>query len=154
MQRGRNVHDMADRFAPVCIEKGAFGGDLPTQDLVVTGDHGMVIDGMVINASALVNGRNIRFVSSADMPESFAFYHVETENHDVILANGLPAETFVDAAARSNFDNHQEYLDLYGAERLIPEMNAPRISSQRLVPDSIKAKLGTPTSTESNKRIA
>ena len=28
-----------------------YGGDLPTPDLVVTGDPGMVIDGMVINAS-------------------------------------------------------------------------------------------------------
>ena len=40
------------------------------------------------------------------------------------------------------FDNYQEYLDLYGAERIIPEMDRMRITSRRLLPDAIKARLG------------
>ena len=46
----------------------------------------------------------------------------------------------MDAAGRASFDNYQECL--YGAERIIPEMNSPWIASQQLVPDAIKTRLG------------
>ena len=127
---------------PVRISAGALGSGQPTQDLTVTTDHGMMIDGYVINASALVNGDAIDFVPMEELDDSFTVYHIETENHDVILANGAPSETFVDAAGRTAFDNYQEYLDLYGVERIIPEMNFPRVASRRLLPTGIKARLG------------
>lgn len=130
---------------PVLIRAGALGNGLPHTDLTVTGEHGMLIDGLLINASALVNGSTIDWVPLDDLPETVTYYHVETENHDVILANGAPAETFVDYVGRQAFDNYQEYLDLYGAERIIPEIPQPRISSQRLLPDAIRQKLGIAT---------
>ena len=37
---------------------------------------------------------------------------------------------------------YREYLDLSGAERIIPEMDRPRIASRRLLPDAIRARLG------------
>ncbi len=126
---------------PVRICAGALGNGLPRNDLTVTADHGMVIDGLVINASALINGADIDWVPLDELPDQVTYYHVETENHDVILANGAPAETFVDAVTRAKFDNYQEYLDLYGAERIIPEMERPRISSQRLLPQAIRERL-------------
>ena len=78
----------------------------------------------------------------SELDDTVTYYHVETEAHDAILANGAAAETFVDAVTRAEFDNHQEYLDLYGADRIIPEMDRPRIASQRLVPESIRSRLG------------
>ena len=127
-----------DNRAPVRIAAGALGNH---SDLYVSADHGMIMDGLVINASALVNGDTIRFVPMSEMPSEFTYYHIETEAHDVILANGAASETFIDAAGRAAFDNCQEYLDLYGAERIIPEMDRPRISSRRLVPHAIKDRL-------------
>ncbi|HEV7457177.1 MAG TPA: hypothetical protein VGN96_10400, partial [Roseococcus sp.] len=64
---------------------------------------------------------------------------------EVVLANGAPAETFVDYVTRRHFDNYQEYLDLYGAERLIGEMPRPRVSAQRMLPDRLRARLGLPS---------
>ena len=96
---------------PVRIRAGALGNGLPHSDLTVTADHGMVIDGLIINASALINGTTIDWVPMDELPDRVTYYHVETEDHDVILANGAPAETFVDAVTRSHFDNHQEYLE-------------------------------------------
>lgn len=125
----------------VRISAGAMGEGLPRSDLTVTADHGMVLDGYVINASALVNGDTIDWVPMAELEDSFAVYHVETENHDVILANGTAAETFIDAADRTAFDNYGEYLELYGADRIIPQMPLPRISSPRLVPQTIRDRL-------------
>ncbi|GGX63595.1 hypothetical protein GCM10007385_35940 [Tateyamaria omphalii] len=126
------------RMEPVRIAKGALGENVPHHDLVVTADHGMVLDGFVINASALVNGSTIDWVPLTELAERVTYYHVETENHDVILANGAASETFLDMRGRAAFDNFQEYLDLYGTERLIPEMSRARITSPRLLPDSIR----------------
>ena len=131
-----------ERTAPVRICAGALGEGLPHSDLTVTADHGMILDGLVINASALVNGSTIDFIPLAELPDRVTYFHVETENHDVILANGAPAETFINYASRAAFDNHADYLDLYGAERIIPEMAHLRISTQRLLPEAIRARLG------------
>lgn len=125
----------------VRIQSGAFGEDIPNRDLTVTADHGMVLDGLVINASALVNGSTIDFVPRAEMEESFVVYHVETENHEIVLANGAASETFINIPGRKGFDNCDEYIALYGCERIIPEMRNVRISARRLLPDSIKISL-------------
>ncbi|MBV6636892.1 MAG: Hint domain-containing protein [Mameliella sp.] len=127
--------------APVRISSGALGNGLPRNDLFLTSDHGLIIDGLVINAGALVNGDTIRFTALSEMPGTFTYYHVETEAHDVVLANGVPAETFIDYAARGKFDNAAEYMALYGEERTVPELDMPRISAARLVPPSIRARL-------------
>ena len=132
------------KMEPVCISAGALGGCLPHSDLCVTAAHGMIWEGLVVNAGALVNGTTIRFVPLSEMPEVVTWYHIETEGHEEILAHGAPTETFVDYVGRSCFDNHQEYLDLYGAERIIPEMKRPRVSSQRMLPDALRARLGLP----------
>ncbi|GGX67239.1 hypothetical protein GCM10007385_40410 [Tateyamaria omphalii] len=126
---------------PICIKSGALGDGLPHSDLTVTPDHAIIIDDYAINASALVNGVSIDWVPMADLDDIFCVYHVETEDHDVILANGACAETFIDAADRKNFDNYDEYIELYGVERVVPEMNMRRICSSRLVPQTIKARL-------------
>ena len=141
-----------ERLQPVRIRAGALGNGIPHTDLTVTADHGMVLDGYVINASALVNHDTIYFVPLAELDDSFTVYHIETEAHDVILANGAPSETFIDAAGRAAFDNHQEYLDLYGAERAIPEMRLPRISSAQLVPQAVKERLDGFSSIRSKPR--
>ncbi|MBT56489.1 MAG: hypothetical protein CMF72_24215 [Mameliella sp.] len=125
----------------VRICAGALGGGLPYSDLTVTADHGMILDGVVVNASALVNGDSINFVPLADLPAQVTVYHVETEAHDVILANGAPSETFIDYRDRRAFDNFGEYLDLYGVERIIPEMARPRVSSRRMLPQQIRNRL-------------
>ncbi|MDR5858514.1 hypothetical protein FZZ93_04340 [Halomonas eurihalina] len=132
---------LAERMQPVQIDADALGHGLPHSDLTLTASHGMVLDGLIINASALVNGHSIRMVPLADLPSQYKVYHVETECHDVILANGAASETFIDYADRKTFDNYQEYLDLYGIERIVPEMSCPRISARRLVPKTIRDRL-------------
>ena len=145
-QRIRNHSIVASpKMEPVCITAGALGNGLPHADLYVTAAHGMIWEGLVVNAGALVNGTTIRFVPLSEMPEVFTWYHIETEGHEEILAHGAPTETFVDYVGRGLFDNHQEYLDLYGAERIIPEMKRPRVSAQRMLPDHLRARLSLPS---------
>lgn len=140
-----SIHPMfnpADRLEPVLIRQNAFGPDLPHSDLVVTADHGMVLDGLVITAGALVNGTTIDWLPWKHLGQSLTYYHIETDQHDVILANGAASETYVDYVARSSFDNFAEYLALYGTETTIHELPMPRISSARMVPANLRARLG------------
>ncbi|MBT8412272.1 MAG: Hint domain-containing protein [Octadecabacter sp.] len=96
------------KMEPVRIRAGALGHGLPHSDLIVTADHGMILDNLLINASALVNGTTIAFVPLSELPALVTCYHIEIEPHDVILANGAPSETFVDAVGRAAFDNFRE----------------------------------------------
>ncbi len=141
----QTVHKLftpAERFTPVRVRAGTLGDGLPHTDLVLTADHALILDGLAINAGALVNGTSIAWEPMDSLPERVTYYHVETEDHDVILANGAAAETYVDYIQRRVFDNHAEYLDLYGEERTIREMALPRVSSARLVPASILDRIG------------
>jgi len=131
----------AERFEPVRVAAGALGDGLPHTDLVLTADHALILDGLAINAGALVNGTTITLDPKESLPERVTYYHIETEGHEVILANGAAAETYVDYIQRAAFDNHAEYLDLYGEDRTIREMDLPRVAAARLVPPTIKARL-------------
>ena len=100
---------------------------------------------MLVNAGTLAeDGTPVRFAPLSEMPTRFTWWHVELENHEVILANGGgPAESFIDYAGRSGFDNYDEYLEIAGADRLIPEMPFARISARRLLPSIARRPLVT-----------
>lgn len=135
------VFTPAERFAPVRVAAGALGQGLPHSDLVLTAAHALIIDGLAINAGALVNGTTITRDAAETLPERVTYFHVETAGHDVILANGAPAETFVDYVSRRAFDNYADYVALYGDEQPVAALDMPRISSPRLVPAAIRARL-------------
>jgi Hint domain-containing protein len=103
-----------DEVAPVKIGLGAFNGELPHSDLYVSCRHRILINGLLIPALDLINGTSITRLSTigADVVE---YLHIELEGHDVILANGAPAETLEGNADRVDFDNFNEYVALYGA---------------------------------------
>ncbi|MEQ8258620.1 MAG: Hint domain-containing protein [Roseovarius confluentis] len=135
------VFQPPERLMPVRVSAGALGNGLPHRDLTLTTDHALFIDGMLVNAGTLVNGSTITLVPLSEFDGSYTVYHVETENHDLILAEGTAAETYIDYLGRSNFHNYPEYLELYGEEVTISEMTLPRVSASRLVPDALRRKL-------------
>jgi hypothetical protein len=114
---------------PVCITKGALGENVPSRDLYLSGDHAIAIDGMLFNASALINGQSIYRVN--EMPQdSFTYYHVETDAHELILAENCQVESYLDANWQATFDNEHARK----TTTPIQEMDLPRVSSKRLVP--------------------
>jgi len=139
---------MDDTMLPVRVAAGAFGNGLPAQDLYLSANHGIVMDDMLVNAGAMVNDETIRFVAMAEIPGSFTYYHIETEAHDEILANGVPVETFIDYVGRKGFDNYDEYVAIYGSDRLIPEMKRMRVSSRRQLPQALRERLGVSSFTD------
>jgi hypothetical protein len=90
-----------------------------------------------------VNGTTITRVPLSEMGETYTVYHIETEEHEIILANGAPAETFIDNVSRRTFDNYAEFETLYGDVPEMEELPYPRAMSARQVPAVIRRKLGT-----------
>jgi hypothetical protein len=84
---------------PVSIQAGAFGRNLPQRDLLLSAGHHVFTDGILVPVSALVNG-----ITIARQPVSrVTYWHVELDTHDVILAEGLPTESYLDTGNRSSF---------------------------------------------------
>jgi hypothetical protein len=139
------VQTVALRFAdklrvlPIRVRAGALGEALPQRDLLLSADHALCIDGVLIQAGALVNGVSI--VRETNVPPVFTYYHVEVADHALIYAEGVPAETFVDNVDRLAFDNWAEHEALNGAAVAIAEMDLPRAKAARQVPESIRARL-------------
>jgi hypothetical protein len=137
-----NVHGLNERTAPIRIAAHALGPGCPKRDLIVTPEHALLVDGFLVNACALVNDSTIAPVPMAKMPARFAYWHVETAAHVTLLAEGCPAESFIDYTPRDGFDNYAEYIAQGGADRFIAEMTLPRISTQRLLPPHLRQRLG------------
>lgn len=96
---------------PVVFKAGSLGGGLPVRDLRVSPQHGMLIDGAMVPAAALVNGVSI--VREED-PGDISYFHIELEGHEAVFAEGAASETFVDHNSRAMFDNADEFNLLYG----------------------------------------
>jgi hypothetical protein len=102
-------HPAPRKVWPVRINAGAFGDDLPHQDLWLSPDHAVFVDEVLVPIRLLINGTTIQQVQV----DEITYYHVELAQHDVILAEGLPAETYLDTGDRSSFSNGGAVVRLF-----------------------------------------
>jgi len=128
------------RSFPIRIAADALGEGLPVHDLFVSPDHAFFLDGALVQAGALVNGATVRRV--AEVPETFRYFHIELDEHALLLAEGVPAESFLDTVTRNRFDNAADYEARFGsATARIPEMAVPRVKSARQLPQATRQRL-------------
>lgn len=94
---------------PVRIGAGAVADGVPLRNLLVSPRHALFLDGLLIPAETLVNGASVTRCEGLDSVE---YFHIELDSHDVLLAEGCPAESFCDIGTRNVFQNAAEFLAL------------------------------------------
>ncbi len=105
LRRHTAPHDVM----PVRVTAGAFGPDLPRHDIVLSPDHAVFVDGALCPVRHLVNGVSI----VQERRDHVTYWHVELDRHDLILAEGLACESYLDTGNRGAFENADGPTDLH-----------------------------------------
>jgi hypothetical protein len=106
-------------------------------ELFLSPNHAVHLNDVLIPIRHLLNGSTITQVPM----DHVTYYHIELPSHDVVLAQGLPAESFLDLRDGSNYASRPGPVRLYpdysarmweafGCARLVvtgPELAAARV---------------------------
>ena len=117
---------------PVRVRAGALGPGRPRRDLLLSADHALAFADMLIPVRYLINGAT---VVQEPWRGRIAYYHVELDRHDVLLAEGAAAESYLDTGNRRAFAN------LPGAIELHPHFAPHRDEALRIWADRGCARL-------------
>lgn len=85
---------------PVRILKDAISEGVPYKDMLVTSEHCLFFGNKFVPVRMLVNGVSIFYDKSIP---SYTYYHIETEQHSVITADGVQTGSYLDTGNRSSF---------------------------------------------------
>ena len=98
-RRQRDLH-------PIRVAAHAFGASLPERDLWLSPGHPVLVcadanneGGHLVPIMCLVNGTTIASVSVNHV----TYWHVELDEHDILFAEGLPTESYLDWGDRGFF---------------------------------------------------
>jgi hypothetical protein len=102
-------HPQPEKAWPVRIKAGAFGPSMPIRDLWISPAHAVYVGHVFIPAHELVNGKSI----VQERVNSVEYFHIELPNHDVLISEGLPTESYLDNGSRNTFYNTCAVLSLH-----------------------------------------
>ena len=102
-------HPEPQQIWPIRIAADAFGPGVPHGDLLLSPDHAVYVDDVLIPVKYLINNSTISQVPADDV----LYYHIELATHEVLLAEGLPAESYLDTGDRAKFANGGEPVRLF-----------------------------------------
>jgi Hint domain len=78
----------------VRIGKGALAEHMPARDLFVTDAHAIFLDGVLVPAGCLVNGKTITLGDEGER-DVLEYFHLEFDAHDVVDAEGALCESLL-----------------------------------------------------------
>lgn len=94
-------HPRPQDVRPIRVCADAFAIGQPFRDLWLSPDHAVFINGVLIPIRYLLNGKTI----VQERAESVVYWHVELRKHGVLLADGLPCESYLNTGNRGSFAN-------------------------------------------------
>jgi autotransporter passenger strand-loop-strand repeat protein len=104
-------HPAPHKVQPVLIAAHAFAPGAPSRDLLLSPDHAIFAEAVLIPVKHLVDGITIRQI----VLPAITYFHIELDRHSVILAEGLTVETYLDTGDRSAFDSAEGATALHPA---------------------------------------
>ncbi len=94
-------HPRGGDVMPIRVAAHAFGPNRPTCDLYLSPAHAVcveVVGEALIPVIALLNGATIQQVDVDEV----VYWHVELDSHDILLAENLPTESYLEAGNRDS----------------------------------------------------
>jgi hypothetical protein len=92
---------------PICIQKDALDIDCPFQDLYVSAEHNILLNGHMVLAGSMINGNTI---FQDKLCTKVEYYHLECNDHCAIYANGVLTESYLDTNNRNTFEPISDLL--------------------------------------------
>jgi hypothetical protein len=74
--------------------KSALAPNVPHSDLFVSAGHALLLDGVLVTASSLINGTTIASYAAEEY-EELEFFQIKLETHDAIFAEGAACESLL-----------------------------------------------------------
>jgi autotransporter-associated beta strand protein len=115
-------HPRPELVWPVRVRAHSFGNGRPRRDLWLSADHAVFAAGVLIPIKYLINGTSIAQIAV----DQVTYHHVELAHHNVLLAEGLPAESYLPTGDRSNFSNGGPDIRLF-PDFATPSWHAPAV---------------------------
>ena len=114
-------------LTPITIMANAVDGVAPTKPLSLSRNHRIMVHGsrlefyfgvteVLVSVKYLLNGRSVKYTK---MARPFWYRHLLFEDHEILIANGLPAESLYPAFDNVSFENQLDQ-DLHGHRRESP----------------------------------
>jgi len=114
-------HSYRSGVEPIRIARGSLRTAVPHSDLFVSSDHRFYVDGVLIRAADLVDGRSVT-IDDRHQDTDLEYLHILTERHSLVFSEGMASETLLfDPKKIRLFDNFAEYEALYGTPVGEPE---------------------------------
>lgn len=102
----------SDETMPIRISRFALDDQTPSRDLYVSPAHALLIDGYLMPAKDLVNGVSI-VPALPDGLDTIEYVHLVIRTHEVVLAEGAPAETLLISMGREH-ESFRKAIDYEG----------------------------------------
>ena len=147
-------HPAPHNILPILVEAHAFGPRMPHRDLYLSPDHAVYVDDVLIPIRNLVNRKTIRQVKV----ERVTYFHIELAEHDILMAEGLTAESYLENGDRTSFDNGGTTIMLhpeFGARRWETAGCAPLVvtgPALKAVKDRLDRRADNPRATGRRRR--
>ncbi len=98
------AHHRPEAVWPVRMCEGALGPGIPGRDIILSPDHALLLHGQLVPVKLLTNNATIKRETSS---LAVTYFHIELARHDIIFAEHLAVETYLDTGNRSMFANSQ-----------------------------------------------
>jgi hypothetical protein len=137
-----DLHPEPELAWPVRVSRGALAPSVPSADLWLSPGHALHFDGVLIPVKHLINGSTIARVPVAEV----TWHHLELSSHDVILAEGAPAESYLDTGGRVAFET--------SGGAIMPPVVSDRVSLLREAASHLPLVVTGPVLTAVRRRLA
>jgi len=130
-----HAHPHPEKVWPVRVRRHAFGVNLPKRDLILSPDHAVFVQGVLIPVCELINGSSV----VQERVHAIRYLHVECALHTILLAEGLPAESLLDLGEHRQFENgegpislHADFTALAWEASCVPlKLHGPEVEAAR-----------------------